>query len=76
MPVPESYLAFLYPDAAVTEPPRWQQRDIRTRNALIQSLRGLGERGFALLPNSLGTWPTPMAIARAPPGDGRIGLPD
>jgi hypothetical protein len=46
---PSFHLAFLYPDAAVTELPRWQQRDSRTRTGLIRSLRGLGERGFALL---------------------------
>jgi hypothetical protein len=49
MPVPEFRLAFPYPDPAVIELPRWQQPDSRTRNALIRSLRGLGERGFALL---------------------------
>jgi len=49
MPVPEFHPAFLYPDAAVIELSRWQQPDIRTRCALIRSLRGLGERGFALL---------------------------
>ena len=48
MPVPEFRLAYPYPDAAVIELPRWQQPDSRTRNALIRSLRGLGERGFAL----------------------------
>jgi len=49
MPVPEFHLAFLYPDAAVIELPRWQQRDSRTRYALNRSLRGLGKRGFTLL---------------------------
>ena len=49
MPVPEFHPAFLYPDAAVIELPRWQQRDSQARNALNRSLRGLGERGFAPL---------------------------
>ena len=53
MPVPEFRLAFPYPDAAVIELPRWQQPDSRTRNALIRSLRGLGERGLALLTQTL-----------------------
>jgi hypothetical protein len=38
MPVPEFHLAFLYPDAAVIELPRRQQRDSRTRNALNRPL--------------------------------------
>ncbi len=53
MPVPEFRLSFPYPDAVVIALPRWQQPDNRTRNALIRSLRGLGERGLALLTQTL-----------------------
>ena len=63
MPVPGFGLAFLYPDAAVIERPRWQQPDSRTRNALIRSLRGLGERGFALLTQR---WTTLRNVTASP----------
>jgi|GEM_PF-2111621 len=66
---PELHPAFLYPDAAVTEPPRWQQRDIWTRNALIRSLRGLGERGFALLTQR---WTTLQNVTTSPSRIGDI----
>ena len=59
--------AFPYPDAAVIQLTRWQQPDSRTRNALIRSLRGLGERGFALLTRR---WTTLQNVTASP---GRIG---
>jgi hypothetical protein len=63
VPVPEFRLAFPYPDAAVIELPRRQQQDSRTRNALIRSLRGLGERGFALLTQR---WTTLQDVTASP----------
>jgi hypothetical protein len=52
VPVAEFHLAFPYPDAAVIELPRWQQPDSRTRNALIRSPRGPGEReGVEMAPD-------------------------
>jgi hypothetical protein len=63
VPVPEFRLAFPYPDAAVVELPRWQQPGSRTRNALIRSLRGLGERGFALLTQR---WTTLQNVTASP----------
>ena len=67
--VPEFRLAFPYPDAAVVELPRWQQPDSRTRNALIRSLRGLGERGFALLTQR---WTTLQNVTASPSRIGDI----
>jgi hypothetical protein len=69
VPVPEFRLAFPYPDAAVIELPRWQQPDSRTRNALIRSLRGLGERGFALLTQR---WTTLQNVTASPSRIGDI----
>jgi hypothetical protein len=37
----------------VIELPRWQQPDSRTRNALIRSLRSLGERGFVQIKHTM-----------------------
>ena len=47
----------------VIELPRWQQPDSRTRNALIRSPRGLGERGFALLTQR---WTTLQNVTASP----------
>ena len=63
VPVPGFRLAFPYPDVVVIELPRWQQPDSRTRNALIRSPRGLGERGFALLAQR---WTTLQNVTASP----------
>ncbi len=68
MSVPEFRLAFPYPDAAVIELPRWQQPQ-PDRNALIRSLRDLGERGFALLTQR---WTTLQNVTASPSRIGDI----
>jgi DDE superfamily endonuclease len=55
----------------VKQPPGGQELDIgtRTRNALLRSLRCLGERGFALL---TGRWRTLQHITASPSRIGDI----